>query len=121
MDAGQYQGITYHFSDSAGTSLHITSRTAVFTTLTGTPLSDQIGPYGNDINVPANGSTSWLDNVYLPPYVVTAAQLEAVNSVLLTTTFSGVDPCDRPIPVVATLEIKLATTKVCLPLALKNH
>jgi len=121
MEAGEYRQITYHFSESAGTSVHITSRTALFTTLTGTPLSGQIGPYANDINVPANGTASWVDNVYLPPDVVDAASQAGVSSVVLHTTFSGNDAYGRSVSVEATLQIHLVKSKIFLPIIFRGH
>lgn len=68
-------------------------------------MSGQTAAYGNDINVPATGSTSWTDDVYLPPDVVAAARSAGVPSVLQTTTFSVADRCNRPTAVEATLQI----------------
>jgi hypothetical protein len=106
MNSGEYANITYTFNESAGTSAHITQRTAQFTLLDGTtPVSDPIGPYANDINVPANGAAQWVDNVYLPPDVVSNAQTYSASAVLLRTTFSGQDPLSRSVSVQSDLQI----------------
>ncbi len=110
MNSGEYAGITYTFSESAGTSAHITQRSARFTLLDGeTPVSDPIGPYDNDISVPANGSALWTDYIYLPPEVVGNAQAYGASAVLLRTTFSGQDPFGRSVSVQHDLQVNFVT------------
>jgi surface antigen len=120
MDAGQYRDIAYELSEDNGVSAHIHSRTAIFTTLSGTPISSDIGPYPNDIDVPGAGMASWVDHVYLPPDVYASAESLGASSVLLRTTFAGEDPDGRPVSAEATLQILLVKTRLRLPLAVRG-
>ena len=96
MDAGEYETITYSFTETAGGSGHINSRTHQFYTQSGTQISNLNNPTPNDITLTPNGTVTWLDNVYLPQEVVYNARALGEYVIILHSNFEGLSASNTP-------------------------
>lgn len=87
--AGAYRYVDYIFTNSGTNDIYVPTRSAVFRTESGYPLSGIIGPYGNSIEVPAGETVTWTDYVYMPPDVAETATMLGRNRVTLHQSFQG--------------------------------
>ena len=74
MEAGRKFQISYLFHNDGPTDTIIGSRYAYFLTSDLRRLTPKIGPFETNVIVPANGATTWTDDAYLPPDVVSRAR-----------------------------------------------
>ncbi len=119
IEPGGYHLVTYTFRETNGCEVKLPKRTGQFLTPSGEPLTEEFGPMSQDITVPAKGSTTWIDNIYLPPEVASEAQKRGLDRVIHRARFYGKDCAGKDVKVTVDLEIVIKQP-ACPDLAMED-
>lgn len=107
LSGGKTKQVIYTFTEEAGGSGRITSRTQRFFTKSGDPLSVSSDPLIINITLLPNGSVNWTDKVFLPVDVVNNAYARGVSTIVLIAVYEGEATSGFPFTAESLLTINL--------------
>jgi len=107
LSGGKTKQVIYTFTEEAGGSGKLTSRTQRFFTKSGDPLSESSDPLIINITLQSNGSVNWTDNVFLPVEVVNNAYARGVSTIVLIAVYEGEATSGFPFTAESLLTINL--------------